>query len=400
MKGLGIKFISSVFRIQIFMQAERRRKNHNKRVFTSTVHSSGKTTQHTFEYLSPMSELKVGNDNALARVTNNGPISIMAYCCSSILMTVTNKFVVNKNDFNMFFIMLVVQCLVCTMVLVVLKGLGYAKFRPLNKTDIKSWLPISVLLVLMIYTSSKALNLLAVPIYTIFKNLTIILIAYGEVLFFGGSVTSMELSSFLLMVLSSIVATWGDRQDMAAKAQSDALSMAQNAAAGVGAASLTDVTSSLNVGYLWMLLNCVSSALFVLIMRKRIKVTNFKDFDTMFYNNALAMPILLIASFLFEDWSSANLHKNFSNESMTALIISGAASVGISYCSGWCVRVTSSTTYSMVGALNKLPIALSGLLFFDAPKNFLSILSIFIGFLSGVVYVVAKQKKVKQQPPK
>ncbi|AQZ16848.1 HVG1 (YER039C) and VRG4 (YGL225W) [Zygosaccharomyces parabailii] len=347
-----------------------------------------------------MSELKVGNDNTLARVTNNGPISILAYCCSSILMTVTNKFVVNKNDFNMFFIMLVVQCLVCTMVLVVLKGLGYAKFRPLNKTDIKSWLPISVLLVLMIYTSSKALNLLAVPIYTIFKNLTIILIAYGEVLFFGGSVTSMELSSFLLMVLSSIVATWGDRQDMAAKAQSDALSMAQNAAAGVGAASLTDVTSSLNVGYLWMLLNCVSSALFVLIMRKRIKVTNFKDFDTMFYNNALAMPILLIASFVFEDWSSANLHKNFSNESMTALIISGAASVGISYCSGWCVRVTSSTTYSMVGALNKLPIALSGLLFFDAPKNFLSILSIFIGFLSGVVYVVAKQKKVKQQPPK
>ena len=47
----------------------------------------------------------------------------------------------------------------------------------------------------------------------------------------------------------------------------------------------------------------------------------------------------------------------------------------------------------MVGALNKLPIALSGLIFFDAPRNFLSIFSIFLGFLSGIVYAVAKQKK-------
>ena len=116
--------------------------------------------------------------------------------------------------------MLFVQSLVCTLTLVILRTLGYAKFRSLNKTDAKNWLPISFLLVLMIYTSSKALQYLAVPIYTIFKNLTIILIAYGEVLFFGGSVTSMELSSFLLMVLSSVVATWGDQQAVAAEAAS------------------------------------------------------------------------------------------------------------------------------------------------------------------------------------
>lgn len=41
---------------------------------------------------------------------------------------------------------------------------------------------------------------LSIPVYTIFKNLTIILIAYGEVLWFGGSVTAMTLVSFGLMV--------------------------------------------------------------------------------------------------------------------------------------------------------------------------------------------------------
>ena len=34
----------------------------------------------------------------------------------------------------------------------------------------------------MIYTSTWALKFLSIPVYTIFKNLTIILIAYGEVL--------------------------------------------------------------------------------------------------------------------------------------------------------------------------------------------------------------------------
>ncbi|AET37438.1 GDP-mannose transporter Ecym_1190 [Eremothecium cymbalariae DBVPG len=324
-----------------------------------------------------MSELMV-DTGKWSHIANSGPISILSYCGSSILMTVTNKFVVNLKDFNMNCVMLLVQSTVCTLALLVLRTLGYAKFRPLNKTDARNWFPISILLVLMMYTSSKALQYLAVPIYTIFKNLTIILIAYGEVLFFGGRVTSMELSSFLLMVLSSIVATWGDQQALALKVTNGASS------------------SPFSAGYFWMFTNCICSALFVLIMRKRITLTNFKDFDTMFYNNILSLPLLFLTSVLVEDWSPENLATNLSQDSVTAMVISGLASVGISYCSGWCVRVTSSTTYSMVGALNKLPIALSGLIFFDAPKNFLSIFSIFLGFLAGVVYAVAKQKKQSQ----
>lgn len=332
-----------------------------------------------------MSELKTTPaHNPWASIVNSGPISIFAYCFSSILMTVTNKFVVNLENFNMNFVMLFVQSSVCVILLIILKSLGYAKFRPLNSTDAKNWFPISVSLVVMVYTSSKALQFLAVPIYTIFKNLTIILIAYGEVLYFGGNVTSMELSSFLLIVLSSVIATLGDQQAMASKI----------------AEEVNSDLSLFNVGYLWMFANCLSSALFVLVMRKRIKVTNFKDYDTMFYNNALSLPMLLFASFCVEDWSSENVKTNLSGDSLAAMIISGMAAVCISYCSGWCVRVTSSTTYSMVGALNKLPIALSGLLFFDAPKNFLSFLSIFTGFLSGVVYAVAKQKKQQDQAGK
>lgn len=308
-------------------------------------------------------------------IANSAPISIFAYCASSILMTLSNKYVVSGFEFNLNFFMLAVQSIVCICTIGSLKGLNIITYRQFNKDEAKKWSPIAFLLVAMIYTSSKALQFLSIPVYTIFKNLTIVLIAYGEVLWFGGKVTSMALGSFLLMIFSSVIACYGD----------------------TSAAKTAEDTITMYLGYFWMASNCFASAAFVLIMRKRIKLTNFKDFDTMYYNNLLSIPILLLSSLMFEDWSAINLEKNFPADNrfaaISAIVLSGVTSVGISYCSAWCVRVTSSTTYSMVGALNKLPIALSGLVFFNAAVNFWSVSSIFVGFVAGLVYAVAKQKQ-------
>jgi GDP-mannose transporter len=117
----------------------------------------------------------------------------------------------------------------------------------------------------------------------------------------------------------------------------------------------------------------------------------------MFYNNLLTIPVLFLCSLVFEDWSSKNIQLNFPldtrNKLITGMVYSGLATIFISYCSAWCIRVTSSTTYSMVGALNKLPIAVSGLIFFDAPVTFGSVSAIFIGFISGIVYAWAKVRQ-------
>lgn len=114
----------------------------------------------------------------------------------------------------------------------------------------------------MIYTSIKSLQYLSVPVYTIFKNLTIIVIAYGEVLWFGGSVTPLALLSFGLMVLSSVIAAWADTAHA---------SQTEEAAAAL---------ATLNAGYAWMGLNVFCTASYVLGMRKVIKSMNFKDWDS------------------------------------------------------------------------------------------------------------------------
>jgi GDP-mannose transporter len=114
----------------------------------------------------------------------------------------------------------------------------------------------------------------------------------------------------------------------------------------------------------------------------------------MYYNNLLTIPVLIVSSLLVEDWSSPNLARNFPVETRYSLFVgmiySGLAAIFISYCSAWCIRVTSSTTYSMVGALNKLPIAISGLIFFSAPITVGSVSAIFLGFVSGIVYAWAR----------
>jgi GDP-mannose transporter len=118
--------------------------------------------------------------------------------------------------------------------------------------------------VAQIYTGNKALQFLSVPVFTIFKNLTIIVIAYGEALWFGGHVTSLMLLSFGLMVLSSVVAAWADIQS----------------AIGNDLTDTSALVSSLNAGYAWMGLNILAQSSFLLGQRRRIKTMGFKDWDS------------------------------------------------------------------------------------------------------------------------
>lgn len=217
------------------------------------------------------------------------------------------QFVVSGANFSMTFLLLTIQSVVCCGSVYMVKRLGIINFRDFDMKDAKAWFPISALLVSVIYTGSKSLQFLSIPVYTIFKNLTIILIAYGEVIWFGGHVTGLTLCSFFFMVGSSVIAAWSDISN--AMQDSGAI-IDSTTGADVPILSATSFLSNLNVGYLWMGLNCLASATYVLAMRKRIKVTGFKDWDSMFYNNLLCIPVLIVASLVVEDWGSENLNLN------------------------------------------------------------------------------------------
>lgn len=57
----------------------------------------------------------------------------------------------------------------------------------------------------------------------------------------------------------------------------------------------------------------------------------------------------------------------------------------------------SPPSSSMVGALNKLPVAASGMLFFGDAVTLGSVSAVAAGFLAGVVYAVAKNNQKKAE---
>ena len=51
----------------------------------------------------------------------------------------------------------------------------------------------------------------------------------------------------------------------------------------------------------------------------------------------------------------------------------------------------------MVGALNKLPVAASGMVFFGDPVTTGSVSAVSVGFFAGIVYAIAKNNQKKAE---
>ena len=108
-------------------------------------------------------QLRPSGTSAASSLANSGPLSILSYCAASILMTVTNKYVLSGYSFNLNFLLLAVQSTVCIFTIATLKSLSLITYREFNKDEARKWMPIALLLVAMIYTGSKALAYLSIP---------------------------------------------------------------------------------------------------------------------------------------------------------------------------------------------------------------------------------------------
>jgi len=85
------------------------------------------------------------------------------------------------------------------------------------------------------------------------------------------------------------------------------------------------------------------------------------------------------------------------------ILSSSLLGLSVGYTSAWCIRVASSTTFSMVGSLNKVPGSLVGMLFWKDERDItlLQGLGIVVASISGVIYSYAhwshKKSKAKMK---
>ena len=129
----------------------------------------------------------------------------------------------------------------------------------------RMWAPVNILFCLMLFTGMASLQYNSVPMVTIFKNVTNILVTVGDYYCFGQVPETLVVVAFGVMLGGAVAAAWNDIY----------------------------VSSQ---GLFWMAANCCSTAGYVLYLKFATKNVKLSKFGMVFYNNVLCTFFLLPAA--------------------------------------------------------------------------------------------------------
>lgn len=322
-----------------------------------------------------------------------GFLSCLVYSTFSIVMVLANKLVVSSFEFRATLVLLVFQNTCAVVMALAGRALTWLSFENFTLRTAVQWLPVNILFCLMLYTGFKSLQYLSVPLVTIFKNVTNIIILVGDWYFFKQPTSAPIVLSLMLMLAGAVMAGFADIAFSA-------------------------------VGYTWMALNCLATASYVLYLKRAVTTVSLSKFGMVYYNNLLSVPLLLGLALLNGELGSvwAQTMGPGTGSSPVALQANGAALgravlpgaplwvanplgfVGTMLVSGvvgfalngaslWCVQATSPSTFSMVGALNKIPLAILGVMIFSDPLTLQLASFIMVSLAGGVLYSYVKERE-------
>ena len=125
---------------------------------------------------------------------------------------------------------------------------------------------------------------------------------------------------------------------------------------------------------------------YVLYMRRAKTTTKLSEWGMAFYNNLLCIFLMLLAAGVSGELADVHEYPMLTKPNfIAAMVFGGVLGTGLSLSVFWCVSATSPTTYSMVGAMNKIPITFISVLFFHVVMDWKMIVSVCIGLSSGTL---------------
>lgn len=225
--------------------------------------------------------------------------------------------------------------------------------------------PVTLLFCLMLWTSSKALRFVSMPIFTVFKNLAVVGTTTWEFCRFGSRVSAGIICSLLLMVAGSVVAGAGD------------------------------LTAS-RAGFFWMIVNVLSTVSYVASLKELVPPDLPSSAKTLANNmlSLVAFAGVAAANGEIGDFWAALLEQ--SRLFKLALLCTGVIGTAINMSTFWCARVTSGATYAFVGASNKIPVALIGHFAFHSELTLSGWIGVTLGLGSGIIFAITKERERRQ----
>jgi GDP-mannose transporter len=269
------------------------------------------------------------------------------YLASSILTTLSNKYILSGLQFQMQYLLVALQSLIIVLLLLGLRALRAADFGLARH---RRWMVPSLFLSVMIFSGSKSLYYLPISLYTLFKNTSIVLIALIEHIFFKRRMQTLSFISFVLMILSSYVVDSSDTVPA--------------------------------TGYLWIALNILATTVYILSLKTVIDQDSSTRMESVYYSNLISLPVLLSLSLLFDKKDRASL----TLEIALWILASALCAFLTCFSTAWTLNVLSSTALSMLGALNKTVGSFGGILFLREPVDRIKVASLSIGAVAAGLY--------------
>lgn len=287
-----------------------------------------------------------------------------------------NKVALSSFSFSSPNALLFFQCAVCVVATRALQRGGVVSLEPVTARLARAWLPANLLFVLMLGTSFWALASLNVAMVTVLKNLTNLFTLAGDYWLHGTRYGAGVHACMALMTLSALC----------------------------GAA--TDLTFDAR-GYAWQLLNCAAAAAYSLVLRRTLDAVapltrsgrRMDELSMVYVNNLLSLP--LIAAMMLASGEARGVWRepDLRNPAFLAVAgLSGLLGLAISFTSLWFLASTTATIYSLVGSLNKVPLAIIGLFAFRTPWSLPNLASIMVGLAAGAVFGLAKSGGLAPTP--
>lgn len=290
--------------------------------------------------------------------SNKKAALVITYLLSSMLTTVTNKYILSVYKFKMAFFFLCLQSFTITLIIYLLNIFRFVSIREMDRKCIVTWLPCACLLAIMIYTGAKGIEYLPISLFTLLKNFSLIVTAVGENFLYNRKMDRYTAISFLLMLLSSFIGEF------------------------------SDFTYHL-FGFLWITLNVFSTSCYLLLFKYNIDTEKTSNCESIFFCNILSIPILLVCSVFFDTFDERFTRMNAVTVNLTGVILlSCLCAFFIAYSTTLVLKHLSSTTLSFLGATNKLFVSFSGILFIgERNVSTLKITSLLFGSFASLVYV-------------
>ncbi|KAM0681640.1 GDP-mannose transporter into the lumen of the Golgi [Glugoides intestinalis] len=286
-------------------------------------------------------------------------IVISLYLTASTAVSGLNKFIITSLNFQMHYFLIILQS---TLIVFIVLAQSLVMKVSLRYSTINRWWITSILLATMMFTGMKAIFYIPLSLFTLYKNFSIVLTALLEMYFFNLGITMIGWVSFFMMITSSFYANTVDAID--------------------------------HTGHYWMIANVFSTSAYVLYLKKLMVLDMSTRTESVFFTNLLSIPILSVLSLKFDQFEVPDANITIL---ATCIILSSIAAYFTSFSTAWSMKILSSTSYSMLGSMNKLIISASGFLIFQEKIEKVKLISIMVGIFSGMIYSLDSIKRRQQE---